>query len=97
MEQNAVELLRLAIWIIVALGGAMISIIVWGGRMVLARLAAQEAALLSIKDDDLAAIKTLLASEITEIKEMLHKMDLRITRIEERSAITLERTQNVTR
>lgn len=58
---------------------AVISIIGWGGRKVLQRLDEQDKTMIEIKD--------LLASEVRQLREMQHGIDLRLTRVEERCMI----------
>lgn len=74
MNEHAVDLLAAAWWLIVVIGGILISLITYGGRLVLQRLDRHDSAF--------EAIKTLLASEVKALREMAHSMDVRLTRIE---------------
>ena len=44
---------------------------------------------LDSQDHELAGIRDLLASEVKHLREMQHSIDVRVTRVEERCAITL--------
>ena len=74
MEPFVISFPALAAWLIVLIGSALCAIVAFGGRKVLDRLDAQ--------DDELAKIRDLLQSEIHQLREMSHQMDLRLTRIE---------------
>ena len=74
MESVVVAFPSLAAWLIVAIGAALIGLLLYGGKQVLARLGAQ--------DKELAAIRLLLANEFRQLREMQHQIDLRVTKIE---------------
>ena len=74
MEQLVVSFPALAAWLIVAIGGLLLTIVAYGGKQLLKRLDVQDAALESIRD--------LLASEVKQLREMQHGMDVRVVRLE---------------
>lgn len=74
MNALAPDLLPLAAWMLVVIGGAFVSILAYGGKLLLNRLDTQ--------DETLAAIRDLLASEVKTLREMHHDIDLRVTKIE---------------
>lgn len=82
MEQHALDLLNLSLWIIGGAGSliallllALVGIAKWSGMKVLARMDKQ--------DDTLISIKELLSSETKLLREALHTHDVRIVRLEE--------------
>jgi hypothetical protein len=69
MEQHALDLLHLALWIVIAMGGAGITVLGWGGKKVLTRL---------------DSIEQMLTDEVRTLREYMHGLDVRVTKIEER-------------
>ena len=79
MTEHALELLHLALWLVVCLGGAGLGLVSWGGKQVLQRL--------DIQDKTMVEIKDLLTSEIAGLREIMHELDVRVVRVEERCAV----------
>lgn len=74
MDQFVISFPALAAWLIVVIGGGLLALVAFGGRKLLERLDAQ--------DGELRAIRDLLQSEVQQLREMSHQMDIRLTRIE---------------
>lgn len=74
MQSLAPDLLPIAVWMIVAIGGALLGLLSYGGRLMLGRL--------DKTDASLEAIRELLASEIQKLRELHHDVDKRLIRIE---------------
>ena len=79
MAEHALEILHAALWLIIAMGGVGIALVSWGGRQVLQRLDEQDKTMVEIKD--------LLTSEVSVLRELLHDLDLRMVRVEERCTV----------
>lgn len=81
MEQHALDLLRLALWVLGS-AGALIALLLmviatiakWNGGQILARMDKQ--------DVTMDEIKTLLTNETGLLRESLHQHDVRIVRLE---------------
>jgi hypothetical protein len=86
METHALELLRAAWWLITGLGALGLATMIWGGRKVLDRLTEQDRTMSEIRD--------LLASEVRQLREMQHAIDVRVTRIEAKCDMTMQRFPN---
>ena len=80
MEAHAIELLHAAIWVIAAIGGIGITVITWGGKKVLERLDEQDHTMIQIRE--------ILLDTERRMETMVHTLDLRLTRVEERCEIT---------
>lgn len=74
MDEHAIELLHIAVWCIVAIGAGALSLVTWGGKKLLGRLDAQ--------DSELKSIRVLLESEVKQLRDMQHAMDVRVVKIE---------------
>lgn len=74
MEAYTQDSMRVLIWAVIVLGGSLISIVVYGVRMALARMDRQ--------DDALEEIRLLLASELSKLRDMHNELDKRVVRIE---------------
>lgn len=74
MEQLVVSFPALAAWLIVAIGGMLLGIVAYGGKQLLKRL--------DLQDRALESIRGLLASEVQQLREMQHDMDVRVVRLE---------------
>ena len=74
MDVHATELLQVAWWALIAIGGAGVAALIWGGKQVLARL---------------DSIEKMLASEVRTLNAIQHNLDVRLTRVEERCAIVV--------
>jgi len=81
MEEHAIDMLRLALWILGAAGSliALLLMVIatiakWQGGQILDRMDKQ--------DEIMGEIRTLLTSETTLLREALHHHDVRIVRLE---------------
>jgi hypothetical protein len=74
VEQHALELLHFAIWLLIAIGGMTLSLALYFIRQFVKRMGRQDTALEAIRD--------LLASEVSKLREMQHALDKRVIWIE---------------
>lgn len=74
MEAHALELLHAALWGLGLLGSGSVAILVWFAKHLFRRLDNQDA---TMRD-----IRSLLESEVKQLREMHHDIDVRVTKIE---------------
>ena len=74
MQPVVVAFPELAAWLLVTIGGLLLGIVGYLGSQGLKRL--------DFQDEQLSAIRSLLASEVQKLREMQHAIELRVTRIE---------------
>ena len=74
MEQHALDLLHLVLWLLLAVGGSTFTLALYFVRQFIIRMDKQDHALEDIRD--------LLASEVGKLREMQHSIDKRVIRLE---------------
>jgi hypothetical protein len=74
METHALDLLHFAIWLLIGIGASTMALAGYFVRQFVVRMDKQ--------DDSLEAIRFLLASEVTKLREMQHGLDKRLIWLE---------------
>lgn len=81
MEAYQSDLVRGLLWLTGVLGSLGLATAVWGIKAALGRMDAQ--------DDKLEEIRKLLQSELAELRDMHHSLDVRVTKIESTCAVVM--------
>lgn len=93
MQEHSLDLLHSAVWLIGVLGTCGLATFLWAVRLGLRRMDAQDRSLFEVRQA-IDSVRMLLADELHELRELHHGLDKRVTRIEERCDMALNRVPN---
>ena len=81
MIEHSRDLVTLLLWLTGVLGSLGLATVVWGIKAALGRMDQQ--------DNKLEEIRALLQSELGELRDLHHSLDVRVTKIESTCAVVM--------